>query len=278
MRKKESFFAHKNTSVEYLDPDSEFRMLACAYHPRHASGQLVLTAALSGSKSTSITPYLMHLVELPKKHWKTELMYSQLEDGQFSDEEDYGGNDVLEINEAIDVFTSQSKIKIHQVKVVNTFASMYEDVCTIAEDLRVSLIILHFHKHQRIDGNMESGKEGYRATNQKILRHAPCSIGILVHKIQTGFQHPIGFEKIQHVATLFFGGPDDREALACSKRMASNTNIKLTLIRFLLAESSHKVQKFADANQTNNEFWMSLTKNESEFGKDDACVQEFRDR
>ena len=66
-------------------------------------------------------------------------------------------------------------------------------------------VYLPFHMHQRIDGNMDIDKEGIRATNQKVLRDAPCSIGILVDRTVTGFQQPHCSNSVQHVAILFFG-------------------------------------------------------------------------
>lgn len=44
-----------------------------------------------------------------------------------------------------------------------------------------------------------------------------------------------GSESLQHVATLFFGGPDDREALGFSRRLSMHHHINLTIIRFLAA-------------------------------------------
>ncbi|KAH9704202.1 Cation/H(+) antiporter 2 [Citrus sinensis] len=290
LRRNENYFAHRNTSVESLDPESEFRILSCAYEPRHASGQLVLGASFG----SSISPYLMHLVELPKRRRKAKLLYNQLEDGgQYSDEEDYGGNDVLEINEAVDSFTAQTRIRISQVKIVNTFANMYEDVCNAAEDFRVTIIFLPFHKHQRIDQRLENSKEGYRTTNQKILRHAPCSVGVLVHKNQTGFQLPVAgnnsYENVvQHAAMLFFGGADDREALALSKRIGKNSNINLTVIRFLYAakkeeESSPSSQSSSASSPMIGEpsrkvrVLRSLSRNhEIEIAKDNVFFEEFR--
>lgn len=79
---------------------------------------------------------------------------------ELSDEEDYGGNDVVEINETVDNFTAETGVVITRVKAVAPFTTMYEDVCEFAEDVRASIILLPFHKHQRIDGKFESGKEG----------------------------------------------------------------------------------------------------------------------
>ncbi|KAK6247149.1 hypothetical protein QUC31_018714 [Theobroma cacao] len=163
VKREEKSLSHKQTSLELHDPESELRILACTYGSRHSSGSLGLISALGGSKRAIVTPYLMHLVERPEKR-KTNLMYHQLAEGdQYSDEDDYGGDD------AVDTFTSETKILINIVKAVSSFASLYEDVCTGAEDRCVSIIFLPFHEHQRIDGNMEIDKEGIRATNQRVL-------------------------------------------------------------------------------------------------------------
>lgn len=96
---REASCTHYPTTLEILNPESELRMLACVYVPRHVSGHVSLMSALGGCPNAPIKPYLMHLVELPKKR-KSKLMYHQLEDGDaFSDEEEYGGNDVLEIDQ-----------------------------------------------------------------------------------------------------------------------------------------------------------------------------------
>ena len=89
VKREEKSLAHKKTSLEMHDPESELRILASAYGPRHSSGTLGLISAMNGSKRTIITPYLIHLVEIPEKR-KTNLMYHQLTEGdQYSDEDDW---------------------------------------------------------------------------------------------------------------------------------------------------------------------------------------------
>ncbi|XVF68859.1 hypothetical protein PTKIN_Ptkin11bG0035100 [Pterospermum kingtungense] len=273
VKQEEKSLAHKETSLELHDPESELRILACVYGPRHCSGVLGLISTLNGSKKAIITPYLMHLVELPEKR-KTNLMYHQLAEGdQYSDEDDYGRDDVVEINDAVDTFTSETKILINIVKTVSAFATMYEDVCTGAEDKRISIIFLPFHKHQRIDGNMEIDKEGIRATNQRVLRHAPCSVGILVDRAVTGFQQPHCSNTVQHVAVLFFGGPDDREAVACSKWISSHPQVNLTLIRFLQVK-----EQISETHDKDDGVLMTVPTNDTEFAIDNTSLVEFYNR
>lgn len=108
-----------------------------------------------------------------------------------------------------------------------------------------------FHKYQRIDGKLENGKDGIRTTNQRVLRHAPCSVGIVVSRGPAGipaFNQILGSDTIQQVATLFFGGGDDQEALACSKRLASHRHVSLTVVRFVATSTSpeEKVSNLED--------------------------------
>ncbi|GLT84193.1 hypothetical protein SLE2022_024400 [Rubroshorea leprosula] len=273
----EKVFSMYHSCLETIHPDTELRLICCVYSPRHVSGHFCLISALSGSSTAPITPYLMHLVELPKKK-KTKLMYHQLEDGgQFSDEEDYGKNDALEINDAIDSFTSETKIMLRQGKVVSVFSNIYEDVCNGAEDLRSSIILLPFHKHQRIDGQLEGGKVGIRTTNQKVLRHAPCSVGIFVDRSQTGFQQPHGSQSVQNIATLFFGGPDDREALACSKRVALHAQARLTVVRFLhSAAAGGETSWINNASHKNEEVIMAISNQGTETEIDNAVIESFK--
>ncbi|KAJ4909063.1 Cation/H(+) antiporter 2 [Raphanus sativus] len=99
--------------------------------------------------------------------------------------------------------------------------NMHLEICNATEDLRVSIVFLLFHKHQRIDGKTTNDGEVFRQMNRNVLRHAPCSVGIFVDRNITGFQQPHGFDSVQHVAALFFGGPDDREALALCRWLAN---------------------------------------------------------
>lgn len=271
VKQEEKYLSHKKTSLELHDPESELRIQACVYGPRHTSGALGLISALNGSIKAIVTPYFMHLVELPEKR-RTNLMYHQLAEGdQYSDDDDYGGDDVVEVNDAVDTFTSESKTLIDIVKTVSAIETMYEDVCSGAEDKRISIIFLPFHKHQRIDGYMEIDKEGIRATNQRVLRHAPCSIGILVDRTVTGFQQPHCSNSVQHVAVLFFGGPDDREAVACSKWISTNPQVNLTLIRFLQVKEE-------DIHNQNNEILMTAPDNDTEYALDNTSLVEFYNR
>ncbi|GAU14296.1 hypothetical protein TSUD_308570 [Trifolium subterraneum] len=280
-RGEERMFSNIHTAVEPQDMDDELRILACVYDPRQVSAILATVLAIHGSKASPSTTYLMHLIELVKKI-KSNLLFHEKDNADLSDDDDYGGNDVVEINNSLDAFTADTKILVHQRRAVSSFPSLYEDVCNEAEDLQVSIILLPFHKHQRIDGKLESGKEGIRITNQKVLRHAPCSIGVIIERGLAkvpGFSQLIASENTQNVATLFFGGPDDREAIAWSLRISKCSRINLTIIRFLLSSSSsHDEHIESGINSDEKEILMSLSGEETVNEIDNTFMVDFYNR
>ena len=141
-------FAYKAITLQKQNPEKELRVLACVHGPRNIPTMVKVIGWLSWSKDLPICAYLMHLVELlPKK--RTSKMYHQLEDDELSDDDAYGGNDAVDINDGVDAFVTKTGIFIRQMKSVSSISSMFEDVCNVAVDLRASLIILPFHKHQR---------------------------------------------------------------------------------------------------------------------------------
>ncbi|KAK3029147.1 hypothetical protein RJ639_039702 [Escallonia herrerae] len=283
VRRENDTLGYRHTSLEIQNPESELRMLACVHSPRPVSTMVGLVASSRGSENVPVTPYLMHLIELPERT-KTKVLYHQREDDEFSDEEDYGGNDVVEINDAVDIFTSETGVIVNQIKVVSPFVTMYEDVCDFAEDVHASIILLPFHKHQRIDGKLESDKEGIRTTNQKVLRHAQCSVAILVDRAHTAGApsqaQAQGSEALQHVATLFFGGPDDREALGFSKRLGTHHHINLTIIRFLsVSAREHNVGAIvATVAHNADDVLMAIPDHETDTEADNAIVTDFYNR
>ncbi|KAL8240490.1 hypothetical protein R6Q59_013845 [Mikania micrantha] len=233
VRREKDMIGIKHIPMEYHSPDKELKLLACVHSSHPVNSMVRLIVSLKGSDNVPISPYLMHLVELPEKNKKNTSLYEQ-EEGERSDDEQDGINDAVQINEAVDMFIEETKMMIFQVKIVSPFLTMYQDVCDFADDMRTSFIVLPFHKHQRIDGKFENGKESIRTTNQKMLRHAQCSVAILVDRghTTTGTQ-VAGSESLQQIATLFFGGPDDREALGFSKRLSTHHHSSVTVFRFL---------------------------------------------
>ncbi|KAL6536394.1 hypothetical protein OROGR_012966 [Orobanche gracilis] len=113
-------------------------------------------------------------------------------------------------------------------------SSMHEDICTSADRKRVAIIILPFHKHQRLDRNLETARSDLRFANRRVLKEAPCSVGILVDRGLGGTTHVSASNVNYTVMTFFFGGHDDREALSYGALMAEHAGISLNVVRFIV--------------------------------------------
>ncbi|CAN1177505.1 Cation/H(+) antiporter 15 [Linum perenne] len=65
---------------------------------------------------------------------------------------------------------------------ISPYPAMHEDICNLAEDKRVAIRIVLFHKQQTVDGGMEAMNPAFRLVNQNVLSHTPCSVGVLVDR------------------------------------------------------------------------------------------------
>ena len=129
------------------------------------------------------------------------------------------------------------QVTVRPMTAISGFEDMHEDICSTAADKRTALIILPFHKSPRFDGHFDS-TPGFRTVNQKVLKHSPCSVAILIDR-GVGGSAQVPSSSVDHsVVVYFFGGPDDREALAYGFRMAEHPGVKLHVIRFLTSDSN----------------------------------------
>lgn len=59
-------------------------------------------------------------------------------------------------------------IMLRRMLALSAFNCMHQDICVLAEDLLVSLIVLPYHKRQREDGKLDAGYTGFRYVNRKV--------------------------------------------------------------------------------------------------------------
>ncbi|KAJ6745141.1 CATION/H + ANTIPORTER [Salix purpurea] len=66
--------------------------------------------------------------------------------------------------------------------------------------------------------------------NKSVLDNAPCSVGVLVDRgnLRKFLAEPLSCR----IAVLFFGGADDREALAYAVRMSGNPHVSVKVFTF----------------------------------------------
>lgn len=116
--------------------------------------------------------------------------------------------------------------------VVASYKTMHESVCRLAQGKLFPLIIVPFHRNQWYSAGSSIGT-ALRQFNINIQSYAPCTVGILVDR---GFSCGMSlFHFSYHVAAIFIGGPDDREALAYATRMSNQqSEVAVTVVRIVL--------------------------------------------
>ncbi|KAE8673543.1 Cation/H(+) antiporter 28 [Hibiscus syriacus] len=257
-------------TLQCLDPTSELGILLCVHGPHNVPSSINLMEITRGRPNPGLRVYVTHMVEL------TEELEETLEQEEGTGNMVVTNKSVIEMREQITqafqsyVDENMVGVTLSRSQVLSTFNSMARDLTVLADDLMVTLILLPFHKRLNADGTHDSGTPGFRYVNRKLIRHAPCSIGILVER-GSGFAEKITKSSQCEVAIIFIGGKDDREALSYVGRVAWHPGVKLTVIRFLLDRNSENAPR-----RLNNR--ANIQEEEVEMKLDDESFTEFYEK
>lgn len=226
---------YKHRTVERKNSKAQFRILACFHSARNIPSTINLLEALRGiQKSEGLSVYALHLMELSERSSAILMVHKARRNGlPFWNRGRQSNPNHIVV--AFEAFQQLSRVSVRPMTAISSMSDMHEDICTTAESKRAAIIILPFHKHQRLDGSLETTRSDFRWVNQRVLKHAPCSVGILIDRGLGGTTQVSASNVSYTITVLFFGGRDDREALACGARMAEHPGISFIVIRFLLA-------------------------------------------
>jgi hypothetical protein len=133
---------------------------------------------------------------------------------------------------AFEAFQQLSSVRVRAMTAISDLDTIHRDVIDSAAGKRAAIVVMPYHKALQQDGSFQSLGSAYHAVNKRVLREAPCSVAVLVDRGLGGPAQVSAKNVSFSVATLFFGGPDDREALAYTTRMAEHPGVAVTLARF----------------------------------------------
>ncbi|KAM7491453.1 hypothetical protein LguiA_034374 [Lonicera macranthoides] len=225
---------YKHRTIQGLDMRTQLRTMICFHSTRNIPTLINLVEASRGTgKGEGLCVYAMHLMELSERSSAILMVHKARKNGLpfWNKGRDTDSNQIVV---AFEAFEHLSRVSIRPMTAISPISSMDEDICVSAESKRVAMIILPFHKHQRLDGQLETTRAEFRNVNRRVLEHAPCSVGILVDRGLGGSTH-VSASNVNLVLTvLFFGGHDDHEALSYGQRMAEHPGISLVVVRFVL--------------------------------------------
>ncbi|KAF5191976.1 Cation/H(+) antiporter like [Thalictrum thalictroides] len=256
-------------TIQTSSLDAELKILVCVHSPRNVP-TIINLIEVSHTKKSPICVYTLHLVELTGRASAMLIVHNAHKSGQPAINRTQAQSDHI-----IFTFANYAQhagcVTVQPLTAISPYSTMHEDICNLAEDKRVSLIIIPFHKQQTIDGGMEVSNPVFRNINENVLANAPCSVGLLIDrgfgsstKVTTNFIS-------NHIAVLFFGGPDDREALSYAWRMSDHPSVTLTVVRFLPGDAVEPTMLPHDKD------YMSVNMdNERELQLDNEYISKFR--
>ncbi|KAI3974871.1 hypothetical protein MKX01_004982 [Papaver californicum] len=229
------YVAYKRKTIQHSKPNSELRILACAYHEEHVPSIVNLLEASNPTTYSPICVYVLHLTQLQGR--ATPLLIAHKTNPIASSDMNPTTTRIIR---SFKLYAHHNKgiVSVNFFTAISPYNTMHDDICSLGLDKRTSLIIIPFHHQPAILSNSKSSA-AFRRVNINVLKKAPCSVGILIAKGGADCN-----SSQSNVAVIFLGGPDDREALAYGARIGDDVNVKLTVIRFMhYAERNLQISK-----------------------------------
>ncbi|XP_047328606.1 cation/H(+) antiporter 18-like [Impatiens glandulifera] len=259
---------YKTRTVQRKRQNSQLRILACFNSTRNMPSLINLIELSRGTGKEGLRVYAMHLMELSERTSAIRMVHKARKNGLpfWTKGQSSDSNQIVV---AFEAFEQLSKVTIRPTMAISRMSNIHEDICSSAESKHAAIIIMPFHKHQRLDGQLETTRAEFGHLNKRVLELAPCSVGILVDRGLGGTTHVSASNVNSVITVLFFGGPDDIEALAYGSRMAEHPGIKLVVIRFRVRA------KLADNNVRIN-IGETTSSRQEQSKKDEEFLDEFK--
>ncbi|KAG6388254.1 hypothetical protein SASPL_153456 [Salvia splendens] len=222
---------YKHRTIQRKETSTQLRILACFQSSRTVPTLINLMEISRGTgRSGRLRVYAMHLMELSERSSVILMVHKVKNNGiPFFNKEK--APDSTQVVVAFEAFHQLSHVSISPATEISPMMTMHQDICTSTEAKRASVIVLPFHKHVRLDGHLETTREEMRHVNRRVLECAPCSVAILIDRGLGGTAHVPASNVDYTITAFFFGGPDDREAVAYGALMAEHPGIRMNAVR-----------------------------------------------
>lgn len=220
----------------------QLRILVCIHQEDNVPMILNLLEASNSTRFTPISVFVLHLMELTASTSAILVPHHHHLHNSPSNASDH-------VVGAFNQFEQHhhGSVVVQHFTAVSPYASMHNDICSLALDKRTTIVIVPFHKQWAIDGRLGSSAPSLRTVNHNVINMAPCSVGVLIERginaraIRSALTTPSS--SAYRIGLLFFGGADDLEALAYSRRMAQHPHVNLTVVRFIHERHFYEKEK-----------------------------------
>lgn len=205
----------KRRTIQHSRRDTELRILACICHEDNVPTIINILEASNPTRASPIGVYVLELVELVGQ--ALPLLINRQKNKK--------SHSTARTDQIVNAFCQYEKrqqgiVSVQCFTSIAPFATIDEDICSMALEKITSLVIIPF---QKSDG------PALGVMQRNVLQKSSCSVGILVDRARGILKSNSCFAL--KVCVIFIGGPDDREALAYGTRMGEHPNINITVIR-----------------------------------------------
>ncbi|CAN1812183.1 Cation/H(+) antiporter 3 [Linum perenne] len=226
---------YKKKCIQFASQNSELPVLVCAHKQEDAVAAIKMLEFWNPTRHSPLSIFGLCLQELVSSYTPQMINHQlgqKIVDSEATDGRIHGSQPILHV---FTYFKTELKklVQVNAFTAISPLKLMYEDICWISFDKAVCIIILPFHKKWNGKGQMIHESNELRSLNVTVLDRAPCSVGILIDRRKNhGLNSMFTSVPMYRVVVLFFGGADDREALAIGGRMAGSPRVRLTVVRF----------------------------------------------
>ncbi|KAJ8650860.1 hypothetical protein MRB53_003883 [Persea americana] len=228
------YVVHGRRTIEHSRPETEITILTCVHTQSNVPSLIKILEASHPTPESPILIYPIHLIQLVGRSIPL-IVPHDLSRPSFKTR---GTNQSEPIINAFRIFQERHEdvVSVHPFTSIAPSATMHEDVLTLALHKKVTFMIIPFHKQPLVGGGMEHSN-AIETMNINIISNAPCSVGILIDHAVEGNMYTQSGQLLYRIGVFFFGGDDDREALAYAGRMAMHPCVNITIVRFFAPDS-----------------------------------------
>ncbi|KAJ4979243.1 hypothetical protein NE237_010023 [Protea cynaroides] len=235
------YICYRRRTIEDIKHHSELRILVCVNNKESVPAIINVLEASNPTKETPMSVYVLNLFDLVGRASPLFVAHDHPQNKDNGSFPNFNSRPTYtqRIINAFRIFESnnQGTVYVQAYTCIAPYATMHDDICTLAADKCTALLILPFHKFWSHEGDL-ADSAGQRNMNKQVLAKSPCSVGILVDGGANGKPRSIHESWAYYrIAVIFFGGADDREALIYTFRMADHPNVKLSVIRLVEAKN-----------------------------------------
>ncbi|CAI8597332.1 unnamed protein product [Vicia faba] len=259
---------NKLRTIQNLKAEAELKILACVHNPRQATGMINILETSNAIKLSPLRIFVLHLVEITVNTASLLAAHINTQSGAQALTETE--QDLENITITFKDYAEQNQnIRVETFAAVSTYSTIHEDIHNVARENRATLILLPFHKQSNVEGILETMDGAFKDINQNVMRDAPCSVAIFVDRGLGSL-----FKVNLRLLMVFFGGPDDREALALAWRMSKHEGIQLSVVRVNMLGEAAQVDSSPQAES--RELFSAVMDSEKQREFDDEYVSSFR--